>query len=210
MVRLALLLAVLCGPAWASSDLKGDRAAVGAAMERVDCAGGVELLIGLNVAFTPPVDLEAEARERQDKAIARRVEALRPALATLGARVLQRFEGRPALLVATDAGGLRWLASSDLVGSLHLVRTQHDIEAPGLRAIARRDGVIRVVATTLAGQTDAALAALAALGEDGVEVASRLETVPQAALRLTPGALDRLLAIPFVCSVVEDRLGFGN
>ena len=140
-------------------------------------------------------------------ALARRFEALRPALATLGARILQRFEGRPALLVATDAGGLRWLASSELVGSLHLVRTQHDIEAPGLRAIARRDGVIRVVATTLAGQTDAALAAL---GEDGVEVASRLETVPQAALRLTPGALDRLLAIPSVCSVVEDRLGFGN
>ncbi|MEQ9640044.1 MAG: hypothetical protein RIM84_08470 [Alphaproteobacteria bacterium] len=204
---LTLLLALVATPALAASDLKGDRDGVRAAMARVDCAGGAELLVGLNMTFAPAVDLDAAARERQSEAIAQRIDALRPALRALDAEIVQRFEGRPALLVAADAGGLRWLAASDLVGSLYLVRTRHDIEVHVLRHVAQRDGVIRVIATTLDGETDAALAAL---GSAGVEVASRLETVPQAALRLTAPALDRLLAIPSVCAVVEDRLGFGN
>lgn len=207
MVRLALLLALFAGPAWAGGDLKGDRKALAAAMARVDCAGGAELLVGLNLAFAPAADLDAPARKRQARAIADHIGGLRPALKALGAAILERFEGRPALLVAADAGAMRWLAASDLVGSLHLVRTRQDLESAVLRHVARRDGVIRVVATTLPGELDRALAAL---GTAGVEVAHRLETVPQMALRLTPQALDRLLAIPSVCAVVEDRMGLGN
>jgi hypothetical protein len=179
----ALLL--LAAPAWAAPELRADRAAMEAAMAAVDCAGSGEMLVGL----------------ADDMA------ALQPALDALGARVMARFEGAGTLLVAGDAGALRWLAASPLVDSLHLVATARDREGAILRRIAERDGAVRVVATMLPDRTDAVLTAL---GDDGVTMHHRMATTPQATLELTPAALDRLLALPDVCGLAEDRLTLGN
>ena len=183
MVRLALLLLLLAAPAVAAPDLRTDRAAMEAAMTRVECAGGGELLVG----------------------VAKDAEALRPALDALGARVVETFEGTSSLLVRGDAGAVRWLTASPLVSRLHLLATPRDREADLLRRLAERDGTVRLIATTLPDRTDAALAAL---GDDGVTVQHRMATTPQATLELTPAALDRLLALSDVCGLAEDRLTF--
>lgn len=187
MVRPAVLLALLllAGPASAAPELRADRAARERAIEAVDCAGAAEYLVGF----------------------AGDMAALQPALDALGARVRATFDGMPALLVAGDAGTLRWLAASPLVTSLHLVGTARDREGTVLQRIAERDGTVRLIATALPDRLDAALAAL---GADGVTLEHRMATTPQATLALTPAALDRLLALPDICGLAEDRLTFSK